>query len=159
MPMKEPKSGREFHRRTAAQCFNKAWDYLELKRRTPEADREMLHLAHASRYHWGVVGGPKNLAVGDWQLSRAYAELEQPQLALQFAKSSLEVCEKNGLSDIVHTANEAMARAYAVSGELSLARKHLARARRQLDLLKLEKEDRTIFTDQIEQTARMIGEH
>jgi hypothetical protein len=45
------KAERDFHRKTAATAFNRTWDYLEKKLRSPDDDAEMLQLAHASRYH------------------------------------------------------------------------------------------------------------
>jgi len=155
--MRMTKEEREFHRKVAAQCFNKTWDYLDMKRRKAEADREMLHFAHASRYHWGLVGTPRNLAVGDWILSRVYAELRQSDLALRFAESALDICEKSEFNDIMHTANEAMARAYAVSGDYPMAKGYLDRARQQLDSLKLGRKDKSVYLGQIEQTALMMG--
>ena len=145
----------EFHRKTAIECFNRAWDYLDAKERTSKDNQEMLNLVHASRYHWGLVGTATNLAVGDWQISRAYADLGQPQLALQFAESCLETCQKNGLEDIMHTASEAMARAYAVAKDYTRARKYLSTARKQLDELTLSKEDRQSYLDQIRKTERL----
>jgi hypothetical protein len=154
--MKMTRNEREFHRKTAAQSFNSAWDYLDKKKRTPEESREMLRLAHTSRHHWGLVGSPRNRAVGDWQISRVYAELSEPRLALLFAESCLGICEDEGLDEIVHTANEAMARAYGVSGDFKRARKHLKAAKGQLALLELDKEDRAIFAGQIRETELLI---
>ena len=122
---------REFHRKTAVECFNRARDYLEKKDRTIHDDHLMLHLAHTSRYHWSFVGTAKNLAIGDWQVSRVYAALRQPDLSLHFAKASLEIGEKNSLLEVVLSANEAMARAYATgkkaAGETDASRPHLKR--------------------------------
>jgi len=146
----------KFHRKTAVTCFNNAWDFLVMKGRSQEDDRQMLHLAHASRYHWGLVGTPRNQAVGEWQLSRVYAELGESPLALQFAKSSLALCKKNSLTEVVHTANEAVARAYAVAKDYEKAREYLDRARRQLQKLSLDSEDRRIYSDQIRETERLI---
>jgi hypothetical protein len=156
--MKMPREEREFHRKVAARSFNGTWDYLDMKKRTSEDDQEMLHLAHTSRYHWGLVGTPKNMAVGDWLLSRVYADLGQPQLALRFAESSLAACQGSRLTGIVHTANEAMARAYAVSKDYPKAKKYLARARGQLDRLELSDGDRKVFLTQIRETERLIKE-
>ena len=61
----------EFHKKIAKQCFNEAWDYLDKKSRDANDEQKMLHLAHASLYHWGSVESALNFAVGDWQLSRA----------------------------------------------------------------------------------------
>lgn len=147
---------REFHRKVAASSFNQAWDYLDRKNRSPDDDLRMLHLAHASRYHWGLVGTAENQAVGEWQLSRIYAELGQHDLALRFAKASLSTCKKNGLDGIVHTAYEAIARAYATAKDSKNAEKYLAQARRHLEELSLDKEDRKIYLSQIRDTKRLI---
>ncbi len=152
-----PKGEREFHRRSAINCFNRAWDYMVMKSRSAEDDLQMLNLAHASRYHWGLVGAPRNLAVGDWQLSRVYAELGEPSLALMFARSALAACEEDDLGDIAHTANEAMAHAFAVAKDYDSAKKYLSRARRQLDALELNRGDRKVYLGQIRETGLLIG--
>jgi len=147
---------REFHRKVASYCFNHAWDLLDKKNRSPAEDSELLNLAHASRYHWGLVGTPTNRAVGEWQLSRIYAELGHPRLALTYAKRCHANCKENKLSEIEHTANEAMARAYAVAKDYQKARNYLQVAHRQLDRLVLDKEDRRLYLDQLNETAALI---
>jgi hypothetical protein len=154
--MRMTEKERRFHRKTAAQCFNKTWDFLEKKRRTADDDAMMLHLAHASRYHWSLVGSPRNQAVGDWQTSRVYAALKQPSLSLQFAKSSLEIARKNNLPTVITTAFEAVARAYAAAVNYKQARSFLGRARRQLGSLKIDDEDRRIYLGQICDTEKLI---
>lgn len=148
---------REFHRKVAVGCFNRGWDYLEKKDRSVKDNLEMLCVTHASRYHWGLIGTPRNLAIGEWQISRVYADLGQPHLALQFAKSSLVICERNALTDIVHIANEAMARAHAVAKDYKRAKTYLSKARQQLDSLKLDEEEREMYLDQLRQTELLIG--
>ena len=147
-----PRDEREFHRKIAARSFNLTWDYLDMKKRTTKDDLEMLSAAHSSRYHWHLVGTPRNLAIADWQVSRVYAAIRQPQLSLQFAESSLDLCEGNGLADIIHTAYEALARAYAVAENYPKAEAYLRKARQQLDSLKLDKAERKLYLDQIHQT-------
>ena len=149
---------RQFHRKTAVRCFNRTWDYLEKRDRSLEDDRQMLHLAHTSRFHWSLVGTPRNQAVGDWQVSRVYACLNQPSLALQFARASLETCKRNDLVDLMHTANEAMARAYAVAKDYSNARRFLAKASNQLRKSGIAGEDMKIYQSQIRETEKMIEE-
>ena len=151
------KSEREFHRKTAVRCFNETWGYLEKKARTEKDNQMMLQLSHASRYHWGLVGTPRNEAVGDWQISRVYAALKQPGLALLFAKSSLEICKRKKLFEILVTAYEAVARAYAVAEENALASKYLKLARGQLGTLDLEAEDRGVYLGQIDETQKLIA--
>jgi hypothetical protein len=151
------KSEQKFHRKIAVAGFNRAWDYLVKKKRTSEDDRVMLNLAHSSAYHWKLVGTPKNRAVSDWQISRVYAALQEPQLSLKFAKACLELCQKYRVLEIMSTANEAMARAYAVGRKYALAKKYLFRAQSVLNNLKLDPEDREIFAGQIKETEKLIG--
>ncbi|HVH16527.1 MAG TPA: hypothetical protein VNA15_12545 [Candidatus Angelobacter sp.] len=144
------------HRRLAADCFNRTWDYLEQKNRSREDDQMMLNLAHASRYHWSLIGKPWNFTTGDWQISRVYAALNQPDLALSFGKAALEMSEKNDLSERLVSAYEGMARAYSVARDYSLAREFLDKARQQLRDASLDEEDRKTYSDQIDETERMI---
>jgi hypothetical protein len=102
---------KEFHRKIAAECFNRTWDYLEQNNRSLDDDQMMLNLAHASRYHWSLIGKPWNFTTGDWQISRVYAALNQPDLALNFAKKALETSQKHNLSERLISAYEGMARA------------------------------------------------
>lgn len=147
--------GAEFHRKTAVACFNRTWDFLDKKARTREEDLQMLLAAHTSRYHWGHIGNGYNSAVGDWQISRAYADLKQPALALLFARSSLDTCEKNALTDLLLSAYEGMARAHATANETGEARRYLEMARKQLELVK-DEEDRKIYGQQIDETEALI---
>jgi tetratricopeptide (TPR) repeat protein len=148
---------RDFHRKAAVECFNRAWDYLDKKDRTIHDDQLMLHLTHSSRYHWSFVGTPRNLAVGDWQISRVYAALGQPDLSLRFAKTALEIGEKNNLQEVILTAYEAMARAHATGKNYKLASDFIDKAKSKLQTISLDEEDRKIYSDQIEETELMIG--
>jgi hypothetical protein len=151
-----------FHRETAKKCFNEAWDYLDKKNRNARDEQQMLHLAHAARYHWGFVDAPKaeqmrHLAVGDWQISRVYATLSQPQLALYFAKSALEIMQKNDLSEILHTGYEGMAHAYVIARDHQSALAYIHKAREQLSKASfLDAEDKKIYEDQIRETEKLI---
>jgi hypothetical protein len=149
------KSEREYHRKTAIRCFNETWDYLEKKGRTEQDDQKMLQLAHASRYHWGLVGTPRNKAVGDWQISRVYAALKQPHLSLLFAEASLEICTRQNLPEILATAYEGVARAYAVAEDYAIARRYLKLARDQLNTLDLGAEDRKAYLGQMDETEKL----
>jgi tetratricopeptide (TPR) repeat protein len=150
------KDSEEFHRETAKKCFNEAWDYLDKKNRTSNDDRVMLKLAHTAAYHRSFAGSEKQFAVGDWQISRVYAALNEPRLALSFARSALERMEKNALSDILSTGYEAMARAHAVAKEFQVANDYIKRATEQLAKAKVDDEDRKIYSDQIQETERLI---
>ena len=62
----------EVQRRLAVDLFNEVWTLLDNPSRTAEEDLWMIHAAHTSRFHWEAVGGPVNLARGEWQCSRVY---------------------------------------------------------------------------------------
>jgi hypothetical protein len=145
----------EFHRKVAKECFNKTWDYLEKKNRTPDDDRQMLILAHTSRYHWELVGNARNLAVGEWQISRVYAALKQAEPSLLFAKSSLELVINNNLSELLPSAYEGMARAYAVAQQPQLARDYIVKARKELESIK-DEEDKKVYAGQINETESLL---
>ena len=146
----------EFHKKTAIKCFNEAWDYLDKKSRTANDEQQMLHLAHASRYHWGFAGSARNFAIGDWQLSRVYAALEEPRLALHFAKSALEITQKNNLSDNLPSAYEGMARAYAVAKEKRSAMDYIKKARQALEAAEMSSDDKKVYSDQIDETEALL---
>ena len=116
----------------------------------------MLHLAHTARYHRSFVGAPLNFARGDWLISRVYAVLNEPRLALQFAKSSLQITEKNNVSEHLPSAYEGMARAYVITKENRLARDYIKKARDALKAAKIGAEDKKIYSDQIDETEALL---
>jgi hypothetical protein len=108
----------EWHRKMAANLFNATWDLIVKKRRTKEEVDAMIHMAHASRYHWSVVGGSKELVIGEWQISRVYAVLDRPEPSLFHAQRSLEICEARHVDGFPRAyAYEALARAFAIAGK------------------------------------------
>ena len=110
-------------RKVAIDLFNHVWRLLDLETRTVEQDDAMVHAAHASRWHWGQVGGPEQWAVGEWQCSRVYAVLGRPEQARQHAQRCLDLSGQDGVDAFVAaSAHEALARAYAVAGDLDAAR-------------------------------------
>jgi hypothetical protein len=108
----------EWHRKQAVENFNKTWDLIEKKERTKEEDFEMIHTAHASRFHWGLAGTPLNYARGEWQISRVYSLLKMGDSALLHGEQSLDLCLQNNFGDFdLAFAYESVARAYMVKGE------------------------------------------
>jgi DNA-binding transcriptional MerR regulator len=117
-------------RKLAAELFNGVWTMLENDDRSTAQDDRMLHMAHASRYHWEQVGGPENLARGEWQCSRVYAALRRPEPCLHHARRVLELCQEHGIGDWdLAFAHEALARGHAVAGDEAAARAALVDAR------------------------------
>jgi hypothetical protein len=107
-------------RRLAVDLFNHVWSLLRLADRSPEQDDEMIHAAHASRFHWGEIGNAANLARGEWQVSRVYAALGRPEPALFHARRCLAYVGSD--ADAMEEwdlpfAYEALARASALAGD------------------------------------------
>jgi len=111
------------HRRLGKDLYNHVWTLLETADRTAEQTDEMIHAAHASRWHWTVGGEPANRARGEWQCSRVYAVLGRGEPALWHARRCVELCEEHGLGDWdLAAAYEAMSRASLVAGDEAAAR-------------------------------------
>jgi len=113
----------------AKALFNSVWDLLQKENRTVEDDDRMLHMAHASRYHWGQVSDGAHRSRGEWQCSRVYAVLERPEPAMHHALRSLQICQQNGIGDWdLAFAYEALARSAAVAGDKVGARSYTEQA-------------------------------
>lgn len=116
-------------RRLGASLFNAVWELLEKSDRSRADDDRMLHMAHASRHHWGEIGPPAQLARGEWQCSRVYAVLRRPEPCAHHARRVLDLCTENGLGDWdLAFAHEALARAHAIAGDAAAARLEAERA-------------------------------
>ena len=110
-------------RQLAVDLFNGVWRLLEQEDRTVDDDDRMVHMAHASRFHWGQVGAPANLSRGEWQVSRVYSVLGRAEPALHHARRGLDICRAHGIGDWdLAYAYESLARAHAVAGDKDQAR-------------------------------------
>ncbi len=137
-------------RALAVGLFNHTWTLLEKADRSAAETDEMIHAAHASRYHWGEVGEAANLGRGEWQCSRVYAVLGRGEPALWHARRCVEITEANADREDwdLAAAYEAMARALAVSGELRGAAEWKAKAEEALSAI-AEDEDRDLIGQDI----------
>ncbi len=117
MPRRTDPVTKSLHRRIAGDLFNYTWSLLDRRRRSKEENDEMLHAAHASRYHWGRAGGPLQASIGEWQVSRVYATLRRPEPAEFHGRRALEIARRHHLAPFyVAYAYEALARAASVGG-------------------------------------------
>ena len=107
-------------RALAMQLYNTTWDLIDKPERTRDEDDELLHRAHASRYHWGEVGTAANRARGEWICSRVYTVLGRAEPALHHARRCLELVESHP-ADMeewdLPAAYEALARGHSLAGE------------------------------------------
>lgn len=118
------------HRYFAANCFNKAWEFIDNHNRTAEEDLVMLQTAMASLWHWTQREDvtPVNLSVGHWQVARVYALLGQADNARKYAEVSLKYSE--GQEPMyIGFAYEALARAEMVAGNRAKMNEYLKQAR------------------------------
>ena len=143
------------HRAEAVALFNGVWEMLETPDRTAEQDDQMVHAAHASRWHWsqvGDLGGAQQLAVGEWQCSRVYSVLGRGEPALHHARACLAICEASGLDDwVLAAAYESLARASATAGDRDGARAWMGRARAALSTI-ADPEDRQVIEQDLAST-------
>jgi DNA-binding transcriptional MerR regulator len=113
--------GAATQRQLGVDLYNSTWALLEKADRTPAETDEMVHRAHASRWHWARVGADVNLARGEWLCSRVYATLGRGEPALWHARRCVEINEalpaEARESWDLPAAYEAMARASVVAGD------------------------------------------
>ena len=135
------------HRALGTALFNHTWTLLEQPDRTPAETDEMIHAAHASRFHWGRAEGATalNLARGEWQCSRVYAVLGRGEPALWHARRCLAQVDAAGSDDWDRAAAyEALARASAVAGDATAAADWKAKAVAALDTV-VDPDDRDLI--------------
>ncbi len=75
----------DWHKRFAAKANNRAWE-LSIVERTAEQDQEMLDAAHASAWHWRVVGTELNRMRSTMLLAEVHALLGFGSSALRYAE-------------------------------------------------------------------------
>jgi hypothetical protein len=143
------------HRKLAVDLFNYTWTLLDNKERTPEQDEEMVHSAHASRYHWGIAGTAKNHARGEWQIARVYAALKRFAASAHHAQLYMDACKMHDFDDWdLPFAHEGLARAN-VSIDSQKAREHLKAARDAGGNIKKE-EDRDWLYKNLDEIGAMM---
>ena len=131
-------------RRIAADLFNGTWSLLDRTDRDDAEDDAMIRAARASLWHWRRVGAPTQWAIGEWQCSRVHAVLGEGTPALEHARRCLDIAESERVDDFIPaSAHEAMARAFAIQGDMDAARKHRNLSYR--IAVDLEEEDRAVI--------------
>jgi hypothetical protein len=107
-------------RQLGVDLFNGVWRLIESR----EDDDRMLHMAHASRFHWGEASEcrPENLARGEWIVSRVYVLLGRAEPAIWHARRCLDHCREAEIGDWdLAYAYEALARAHSLAGAAEAA--------------------------------------
>lgn len=139
---------KECHKRFAIKLNNLVWDYLVAEDRTEKDNSTMVHAAHASCYHWGVVGEPINAQRGEWLISHVYAVLNRSEPALFHAKKCMALTEEHTFVDFdLAYAYEAMARAHAASGDTTEAEKYIDLAQKAGEKIKNDEDKKYFLSD------------
>ena len=114
----EPSSEKQL----AVKLFNDCWTLIEKENRSDLENAEMIHLAHASRFHWGIVGGKREWSIGEWQCSWVYSLVGNGEAALFHAKLSAHWCSDIPRPHFTHAAvKQAQAYAHYVLGDINRA--------------------------------------
>jgi hypothetical protein len=142
-------------RALAVALFNRVWDLLDLgeARSAAETD-EMIDAAHTSRYLWRRIGGAEQAIVGEWQVSRVYAEAGIGAEAVRHALAAqrlLDVDADPGVPDwLAASVQEGLARAYLAAGEPEAAAlAHSAGRQALADIA--DPEDRALIESQLDE--------
>ena len=117
----------EWHRSIAIEQFNATWVLIDKPDRTADDDVEMLASAMTSRWHWSRVGGPEEIAAGDWQVAHVASLTGLGDLAVRFATRCFDAAVEHGWTGWrLASAPEGMARACAAVGDAEGRARHVA---------------------------------
>jgi hypothetical protein len=142
------------HRYFAVECNNRAWDLIEKENRTADESQEMIHLAHASAWHWQQVGTPLNRLRSMCLLATAYLAAHQSSAAVRYADECVALSEQLGNEQTAFdraTALGCAACAHGLAGhdpDASEYRQHADDAARALS----DEQDRAVY-------ERLYGAH
>lgn len=139
-------------RAAAVAAHSEAWRFLGMVRRTPAEDAAMIAAAEKSLRNWLRVGTAVNEQRGAWLLARVHVAAGHTTSALGWADRTLHLTEvhRDELQDFdVAFAQEAAARARALSGDLRRATEHLRNAR-ELGKSIGDPQDRRVFFEQLD---------
>ena len=112
-----------WHRHFAMEGNNRAWQ-LSVEPRDPPKDRDMLSAAHASAWHWEVVGTDLNRMRAKMLLAEVHALLGHGATALAYAQEMREYFLSKGDTpdwEVAFT-HTVYAHAAHAAGELALYR-------------------------------------
>ena len=147
---------REWHKKFAVDLFNLVWELLDKEKRTADENDKMLHAAHASRFHWGEIGTPPGFERGEWQVSRVYSVLNRAEAAIHHAQRCLAICTENEIGDFdIAFAYEALARAYAVAGDVEKGKEYIQLGERAGEQIE-DKDNRVYFFSELRGVSELL---
>lgn len=145
-------------RALAVRLFNRTWELLESGDRNAAGDREVLEIAMASRLHWDGIGTDENLAAGDWLVAHVASHLGYADLALDFAAAAHERATTTDVPTwMIASAQEGLARAHAVAGNVAERDRWAEDARQTLEAVD-DDEDRELIESQLATVPGLVAE-
>ena len=81
------------HKALAIALNQRCWTLLEKTGRSSDESDELIHVAHASLWHWLQAGGPVQQQRGEWLIGRVYVVLGVADAALRHAQRTLDLTE------------------------------------------------------------------
>lgn len=138
------------HKYFSAECFNRAWDFIDKPTRSNSEEDKLLQLSLASIWHWTQREDctSTNLSVGYWQVSRAFSLLRQAGNAKHYGELCLEVSQGEAVLPFYRGyAYEALARAEMVAGNEDEVEKYLIQAHQVAAVLPDPEEKKQLLSD------------
>lgn len=131
MPAEQnPEEIAQSHRWHAIECNNIAWSLAENTTRSAGEDEEMLNAAHASAFHWAIIGTELNQVRAKLLLGEVHALLGNGQTALAYARQNYDYIKSHDQPDWeVAFAHAVLAHAAYAAGEADLYQCQYAKAR------------------------------
>ncbi len=130
MTIPEPWDRQQAHQVFSTGCFNQTWELIDKTDRSTAESVEMLLLTATSAWHWTQREDvtDRNLAIAWWQMSRVLALLGAGELALQYARFSLQKCDPATEPFYAGYAYEALTRAACLLNQPAAAQGYRAEA-------------------------------
>lgn len=142
-----------WHRHFAMECNNRAWA-LTTASRTPGENQEMLDTAHASAWHWGLIGHESNHMRAKMLLAEVHACLGNGAEAMTKAKTMHAYFLARETPDWeIAFAHAIMAHAAHAAGETDIYRESYRRAEATIEAI-ADAEDRSIVQQTFQQIPR-----
>lgn len=148
------------HKKLGVEYFNKTWTLLDKTDRTESEKEMMIHLCHASMWHW--MNAPEctttNLSIGYWQLSRVYAVAGEPTNAFKYGNICLHISGDVSVAPFYKAyAHEAVARAAMLGGNKEHALLHLQQANELMP--QIDEKEGTYLVKDLEQIINAVSNH
>ncbi|NQT34216.1 hypothetical protein HQ587_03415 [bacterium] len=132
----------------ARNITDRVWQLLDKEEVTSEEADQLIHAAHAARFHLGEIGTPLDIARSEWHLSRAYLKVGRPVPAYYYGQKCLEVCRDKELGPFtISYAYETLARTAQKLEDEDAFEEYIGLAKRYGKMIENEDEKKIFFTD------------